>query len=116
MNPSVAGSPYVLLALAIVAEVTATSFLKSSQGFTRPLPSAVVIAGYAAAFYFLSLTLRTIPVGIAYAIWSGLGITLIAIIGWVFLGQRLDAAALVGLGMIGAGVVDINAFAGAVAR
>jgi small multidrug resistance pump len=101
---------YLYLAIAIVAEVTATSFMKASEGFTRPLPTAVMLAGYAIAFYFLSLTLRTIPTGIAYAIWSGVGIILIAAIAWTFHGQKLDAPALAGMGLIIAGCVVMNVF------
>ena len=80
------------LAIAIVSEVLATSALKASEGFTRLYPSLVVVVGYGLAFYFLSLTLRTIPVGIAYAVWSGVGIVLISLAGWVIYDQRLDAA------------------------
>ena len=104
--------PYVHLALAIVAEVIGTTALASSQGFTRPLPSTVVVVGYAAAFYFLSLCLRHMSVGIAYAIWAGAGIVLIAILGLLVHGQRLDAPAVIGLGLIVAGVVVINAWSG----
>ena len=85
------------LAIAIVSEVLATSALKASEGFTRLYPSLVVVVGYGLAFYFLSLTLRTIPVGIAYAVWSGVGIVLISLAGWVIYDQRLDAAAILGL-------------------
>ena len=98
------------LRVAIVSEVAATSALKASEGFTRLWPSLLVVAGYAAAFYFLSLTLRTVPVGIAYAIWAGAGIVLIAAIGWFFHGQRLDLPAGIGIGLILAGVVIINVF------
>jgi small multidrug resistance pump len=101
---------WVYLAIAIVAEVVATSALKAADGFTRPGPSAVVIAGYVVAFYCLSLVLRTIPVGITYAIWSGVGIVLIALIAWLVYGQTLDFAAVVGLGLIIAGVVVLNVF------
>lgn len=98
------------LAFAIVAEVTATSALKAAKGFTRLVPSVIVLAGYLAAFYFLSLSLRTIPVGIAYAVWSGVGIALISLIGWIIYGQSLDGAALAGLGLIALGVVVLNVF------
>jgi small multidrug resistance pump len=107
---------YLYLAVAILSEVIATSFLKVSDGFTRPMPSAVTVAGYAISFYFLSLALRTIPTGIAYAIWSGVGIVLITTIAWVFQGQKLDAPALGGLGLIVAGVVVINVFSKATAH
>lgn len=101
---------WLFLAVSIVAEVVGTAALKSSEGFTRPAPSAIVIACYGVAFYFLSLTLRWIPVGVAYAVWSGAGIVLIAAIGWLFLGQRLDAAAIAGMTLIVAGVLVINVF------
>jgi small multidrug resistance pump len=103
-------SAYLTLAIAIIAEVIATSALKASAGFSRVIPSIVVIAGYAVAFYFLSLTLRTMPVGIAYGIWSGAGIILISAIGWFAFGQRLDFAALAGLGLVIAGLLVINLF------
>ena len=96
------------LALAIGAEVIATSALKSAAGFTRLLPSIVVVLGYGAAFYFLSLTLKTIPVGVAYAIWSGAGIVLISTAAWLLYGQKLDAAAIIGMGLIVAGVLVIQ--------
>lgn len=101
---------WLFLAIAIVAEVAATSALKASDGFTRLVPSIGVVLGYAVAFYFLALTLRVIPVGIAYAIWAGLGIVLIALIGWVVFGQKIDAAGLAGMGLIIAGVLVINLF------
>lgn len=101
---------WLFLSIAIVSEVMATSALKASAGFTRPLPSLVVVVGYGVAFYFLSLTLKTVPVGVAYAIWSGAGVALIALVGWAFLGQRLDAPAIIGLALIVAGVVVINVF------
>lgn len=101
---------YLYLALAIVAEVIATSCLKWSAGFTKLLPSVVTVVGYAIAFYFLSLTLRTIPTGIAYAIWSGAGIVLIAAVAWAFQGQKLDAPAIVGMGLIISGVAVMNIF------
>lgn len=101
---------YVFLMIAIVAEVIATSALRATNGFTNLVPSIIVIAGYAAAFYFLSLTLRTLPVGIAYAIWSGLGIVLVSIVAWVAYKQVLDVPAVIGMGLIIAGVIVINAF------
>jgi small multidrug resistance pump len=106
----------VYLAIAIVAEVIATSALKASEGFTKPLPLLITGIGYAVAFYFLALTLRTIPVGIAYAIWSGLGIVLISLIGILWFRQSLDAPAIAGLALIVAGVVVINAFSNSVAH
>ena len=101
---------WVYLAAAIVGEVVATSALKASDGFTRLVPSLVTVLGYAAAFLFLSLTLRTIPVGIAYAIWSGVGLVLITIVGWLLYRQPLDGPALAGMGLIVAGVMVINLF------
>ena len=101
-------SPWLTLGAAIVAEVIATSALKASAGFTRLGPSAVVVVGYGIAFWLLSLTLRSVPVGVAYAIWSGLGTVLIAVVGWLAFGQRLDAWAMVGMGLIVAGVLVMN--------
>jgi multidrug transporter EmrE-like cation transporter len=105
---------WLYLAIAIVAEVIATSALKSSLAFTRLAPSVVVIVGYSIAFYFVSLTLQAIPVGITYAIWSGVGIVLITLVAWVLHGQVLDAAAIVGLGLIVAGVAVLNLFSSSV--
>jgi small multidrug resistance pump len=102
--------PWMALVLAIGAEVVATSALKSAAGFTRLGPSLVVVLGYGVSFWCLSLALKTIPVGVAYAIWSGVGIVLIALIAWALHGQRLDAAALLGIGLILAGVVVIQLF------
>jgi len=101
---------YVYLGIAIVSEVIGTSFLKQSEGFTRLVPSLITVAGYLIAFYFLSLTLRTVPTGIAYAIWSGVGIVLITSVAWIFQGQKLDAPALLGMGLIVLGVVVMNVF------
>ena len=101
---------FVYLALAIVAEVVATSALKATHGFTRLVPSLVVVVGYAIAFYMLSLVLRTIPVGIAYAIWAGLGIVLVALVGIVVYGQRPDLPAVLSIALIVAGVVVIQLF------
>jgi small multidrug resistance pump len=103
---------YVLLLVAIVAEVIATSALKQSDGFTRGWPTLVTVAGYAVAFYFLSLALRTLPTGIAYAIWSGVGIVLVTAVAWVWHGQRLDLPALFGMTLIVAGVLVMNLFSG----
>lgn len=99
---------WLLLFIAICAEVVATTALKSSEGFTKLWPSALTITGYGLAFYFLSLTLRTLPVGVAYAIWSGVGIVLISLIAWLFYGQKLDAATIVGMGLIVSGVLVIQ--------
>jgi len=101
---------YVYLGIAIVSEVIGTIALKSSEGFTRWLPASIVVVGYASAFYFLSRCLDKIPVGIAYAVWSGIGIVLISILGWFVHQQRLDAGAVVGMGLIVAGVIVINVF------
>ncbi|MHC1745187.1 MAG: multidrug efflux SMR transporter [Syntrophobacteraceae bacterium] len=101
---------WIFLSVAIVSEVVATSALKASEGFSRLWPSLVVVAGYATAFYFLSLTLKTIPVGVVYAIWSGAGITLIALVGWVFFDQSLDVPAIIGMLLIVAGVMVLNVF------
>jgi small multidrug resistance pump len=106
--------PFVHLAIAILAEVIGTSALKASNGFTVPLPSLVVVTGYSVSFYFLSLALRAIPVGIAYAIWSGVGIVLISTIAWIVYRQALDIAAIVGIGLIVAGVVVIQLFSSTV--
>ena len=98
------------LAIAIGSEVAATSLLKASVEFTRLWPSLGVIAGYAVAFYCLSLTLRVMPIGVVYALWSGIGVVLVAIAGWVVYGQRLDMPALAGIALIIAGVLVINLF------
>jgi len=108
--------PFVYLAIAIVAEVVGTSALKASNGFTVWQPSLIVAIGYGISFYFLSLALRTIPVGIAYAIWSGVGIVLISVIAWVAYRQALDMAAIVGIALIVAGVCVIQLFSGTVPR
>jgi len=101
---------WIFLSVAIVSEVIATSALKASEGFSRLWPSLIVAAGYISAFYFLSITLKTIPVGVAYAIWSGVGVALIALIAWVFFGQALDTPAIIGILLIVAGVVVLNVF------
>ena len=101
---------YLYLGIAVAAEVIATSALKASDGFTRPLPTVVVALGYGIAFYFLSLVLKTVPVGVAYAIWSGLGVVLVALLSWWLFGQKLDLAALLGMGLIVAGVLVMNLF------
>ncbi|MBN9308306.1 MAG: QacE family quaternary ammonium compound efflux SMR transporter [Devosia sp.] len=101
---------YLYLSVAIVAEVIATTALRAADGFTQLWPSAISIAGYVVAFYFLSLTLRTMPVGVAYAIWSGVGIVLISLAGWLVYKQLLDLPAIVGMALIMAGVLVINLF------
>jgi small multidrug resistance pump len=105
---------YAVLLLAIVAEVIATSALNASDGFTRLVPSLVTVAGYGLAFFCLAHTVRYIPVGIAYAIWSGIGMVLIAAIGWIWFRQTLDTAAMVGIGLILAGVLVINTMSSSV--
>jgi small multidrug resistance pump len=99
---------WVYLAIAIIAEVIGTSALKSAENFTRAIPSAIVVIGYGVAFFFLSLTLKTIPVAIAYAIWSGAGILLISVIGYLFFKQPLDLPAIIGILLIVSGVIVIN--------
>ncbi len=109
-------SKWLLLSAAIVAEVFGTSFLKASEGFSKFWPSVAVIIGYVVAFYFLALSLKFIPVGIAYAIWAGVGVVLIALIGWVVFGQSLDLPAIIGITLIITGVIILNVFSGSVAH
>ncbi|TMP20431.1 QacE family quaternary ammonium compound efflux SMR transporter [Pseudoalteromonas sp. S2721] len=99
---------WIILFVAVLGEVIATTSLKLSEGFTKLTPSVAVFVGYAVAFYFLSLTLKSIPLGIAYAVWSGLGVVIVSIIGWVLFGQKLDIWAFVGIALIISGVVVIN--------
>jgi small multidrug resistance pump len=101
---------YVMLATAIVAEVIATTAMKQSEGFSRLPWTVVTIVGYTVAFYFLSQTMKSIPTGVAYAIWSGVGIVLISAAAWAFQGQKLDTPAVVGMGLIISGVVVMNVF------
>ena len=101
---------YVLLSIAILAEVVATTAMKESEGFTRPVWAMVTAIGYGIAFYCLSLALKTIPTGVAYAIWSGIGIVLISLAAWLLRGQTLDAPAVIGMGLIVAGVAVMNLF------
>lgn len=103
---------YVYLVIAIAMETIGTTALQASQQFTRPGPSFLVAVTYGASFYFLALSLKVLPIGIAYAIWSGLGIVFIAAIGFVVFQQRLDMAALLGIALIMAGIVVINLFSG----
>jgi small multidrug resistance pump len=107
---------YLFLTIAIICEVAGTAALKASEEFTKPIPSMIVVAGYGVAFICLSLTLRTIPVGIAYAIWAGCGIVLVALASYALFGQKLDAPAIVGISLITAGVVVVNVFSGSVAQ
>ena len=99
---------WLILFIAIVAEVIATSALKSSEGFTKPIAFIVVVLGYMIAFYCLSLTLKTIPVGIAYAVWSGVGIVLITTVAWIVFDQKLDVWGIIGIALIMSGVLVLN--------
>ena len=108
--------PWLYLAIAITGEVIGTSALKASESFSLLWPSLITVAGYAVAFYFLALTLRTIPVGVAYAIWAGAGIVIISLIGLFVFGQKLDAAAIAGIGLIVTGVVVINTLSNSVSH
>ena len=101
---------FLILLAAIACEVVATSFLKQTEQFTRLIPSVVTVASYAAAFYLLSIVQQHIPLGIAYAIWSGVGIVLVAFVGWIAYRQHLDMPAVIGIGMILGGVLVINLF------
>ncbi len=103
---------YIYLILAVAAETIGTTALQASQQFTKPLPSVIVLVGYGAAFYLLSLTLSVMPVGLVYAIWSGLGIFLIALIGYFVFGQSLDLPAILGMGLILSGILVIHLFSG----
>ena len=101
---------YLYLLIAILAEVVGTTALKASEGFTRIGPSIGTVAGYAVAFYFLALVLKSMPVGVAYAIWSGVGITLVALVGYFVFKQSLDLPAIIGMALIVVGIIVINAF------
>ena len=101
---------WLFLGLAVLFETIGTTALQASQQFTRAGPSAVVVVGYAISFYLLSITLKFMPVGVVYAMWSGLGICFIAMIGWLLFGQRLDPAAILGISLILAGILIINLF------
>lgn len=101
---------YLFLAIAIIAEVAATSALKASDEFTKMIPTMIVIVGYGTAFYFMTLVFRVLPIGITYAIWSGFGIVLVALAGFLFFKQTLDIPAMIGIGLIISGVVVINIF------
>ncbi len=107
---------WIYLIAAIVAEVSATLALRASMGFTRLVPSLVVVCGYGISFYLLAQILQVIPVGVVYAIWSGAGIVLVSLLGRVLFGQRLDAAALAGIGLILAGVMVIRVFSDTVPK
>ena len=101
---------YLLLFVAIIAEVVATSALKAAENFTRPIPSLLVVAGYGVAFTCLSMTLKTLPLGVAYAIWSGVGTALVAVVGWLVYKQQLDLPAVVGISLIIIGTIVLNLF------
>lgn len=101
---------WLILGFAIITEVIATTALKYTEGFTKMVPTAVSLLGYGLSFFALSRILNQIPLAIAYAIWSGAGISLVGIIGWLWLGQKLDVGALIGIGLIITGVIIINLF------
>lgn len=101
---------WIALAIAICGEVTATTALKASNEFTRLVPSIIVVIGYGIAFYFMAISMRVLPVGIMYAIWSGMGIILVSIIGWLVYKQTLDLPSIIGMGLIISGVIVINLF------
>lgn len=105
--------PWLYLIIAITGEVIGTTALKASDGFSRVGPSVIVVIGYAIAFYFLALVLRTVPLGVTYAIWSGVGVAAVTLIGWLVYGQRLDLPAVLGIGLIVAGVMVLNLWSSA---
>jgi len=110
------GKDFGYLAIAILSEVIATTSLKASHSFTQPVPSLIVVIGYALAFYFFSLCMNSISVGVAYAIWSGAGIILVTFLSWLFYGQLLDRAGVIGISLILGGVLVLNLFSKTVAR
>jgi small multidrug resistance pump len=103
---------WICLGLAIVSEVFATASLKSTEGFTKPIPSILVLVGYSAAFYFFSLTLDTIPIAVAYAVWSGVGVAALTLVSIFVFDQKIDAAGIVGIGLIVAGVIVLRMYSG----
>ena len=103
---------WIYLTFAILSEVIATASLKSTEGFTKLWPSLVVLVGYSAAFYFLSLTLEDIPIGVAYAVWSGVGVATITIVSVVFMDQKIDLAGVLGIGLIVIGVIVLRLYSG----
>jgi len=107
---------WLFLIIAIISESIATNSLKASNGFTNIVPSIIALAGYGSVLFFLSLSIRTIHVGLAYATWSGLGIILIAFVGWIWHKQTLDVPAIIGMGLIIAGVVVMNVFSKSVSH
>jgi len=100
------------LGLAVVVEVIATTALKYSEGFSRPIPTAIVVVGYSLAFFLLAKIVQSLPLSVTYAVWSGAGVALVTLVGWIFLGQKLDFAAMLGIALIVAGVVVIQFFSG----
>jgi len=109
-SSALAMNKWIYLTLAIFSEVMATASLKSTEGFTKLWPSVLVLVGYSAAFYFLSLTLDTIPIGVAYAIWSGVGVAAITLVSIFFFDQKIDTAGFIGIGLIVAGVIILRLF------
>lgn len=107
---------WIYLCIAIIAEVVATTALKYTEGFSRLAPSAIVLAGYGAAFFLLSKIVQVLPLAVTYAIWSGAGIALVGIVGWIWLGQKLDTAAMLGIALIILGVLVINVFSSTVSH
>jgi small multidrug resistance pump len=107
---------WIYLSIAIVAEVIATTALKYTDGFTRLLPSSIVLAGYGIAFFLLSKIVQMLPLAVTYAIWSGAGIALVGITGWIWLGQKLDLAAILGIALIITGVLVINVFSSTISH
>ena len=105
---------YVLLAIAITSEVIATTALALSNGLSKPLPVVISARGYALALRLLAVVMRVMPTGVVYAIWSGLGVVLITLVAWAWQGQRLDLPAVIGMGLIVAGVIVVNVFSGSV--
>ena len=103
-------NPWVLLGFAIIIEVTGTNCIKASEGFTKPLPTIVAIIAFVCSLYLLSIISKTLPIGIVYAVWSGVGIILTSIIGYFLFGQKLDIAGFIGIGLILIGVIVINLF------
>ena len=101
---------YVYLVIAIIGEVIATTALKSSEQFTKLWPSVIVVVGYSVAFYGLSVCLKSISIGVAYALWSSIGLIFITLLGWLVYKQTVDTPAMIGMGLIIAGVITINAF------
>ena len=109
-SSALAMNKWIYLTLAIFSEVLATASLKSTEGFTKLWPSVLVLVGYSAAFYFLSMTLNSIPIGVAYAIWSGVGVAAITLVSIFFLDQKIDTAGFIGIGLIVAGVIILRLF------